>query len=225
MRIFVYLDESGSIHKNSNTSYFAVGGYMADLKDKNKITSLYKRINKEIKDERHIALDKEIKSYHFKDADKVHIFDEVQKIKSFCGCGIVFEKKSMKKEIVKANIFFNYAVKLLFEDCIIPNLSSDNVEFIVAVDNRNVGVGNLKNLENYLKTEFCLNGYDFQVTYYDSATNFGIQLADLIVNTYYNMHKDMKIVKAVVPHMKRENFRMSLFPKYKVRRNELINST
>ena len=27
MKIYVYLDESGSIHKNSNTKYFAVGGY------------------------------------------------------------------------------------------------------------------------------------------------------------------------------------------------------
>ena len=27
MKIYVYLDESGSIHKNSKTRYFAVGGY------------------------------------------------------------------------------------------------------------------------------------------------------------------------------------------------------
>lgn len=45
MRVYVYLDESGSIHKNSNTKYFAVGGYFVFLSDKNKITSLYKKIN------------------------------------------------------------------------------------------------------------------------------------------------------------------------------------
>ena len=32
MKIYVYLDESGSIHKNSNTKYFAVGGYFELIK-------------------------------------------------------------------------------------------------------------------------------------------------------------------------------------------------
>ena len=45
MRLYVYLDESGSIHKNSNTKYFAVGGYFTFEKYRLKITSLYKKIN------------------------------------------------------------------------------------------------------------------------------------------------------------------------------------
>ena len=48
MKIFIYLDESGSIHKNSSTKYFAVGGYITFAEDKNKITSKYKKINKKI---------------------------------------------------------------------------------------------------------------------------------------------------------------------------------
>lgn len=44
MRLYVYLDESGSIHKNSNTKYFAVGGYFTFEKYRLKITSLYKRL-------------------------------------------------------------------------------------------------------------------------------------------------------------------------------------
>ena len=61
MRLYVYLDESGSIHKNSNTKYFAVGGYFTFEKYRLKITSLYKKINKLVKDERKIKIDKEIK--------------------------------------------------------------------------------------------------------------------------------------------------------------------
>ena len=49
MTIYVYLDESGSIHKNSNTKYFAVGGYFVLSNEKNKIISTYKKINKELK--------------------------------------------------------------------------------------------------------------------------------------------------------------------------------
>jgi len=130
--------------------------------------------------------------------EKIQIFTKIQDIETFHGCVKVFEKGSMKKEIVESNIFFNYAVKLLFNDCIIPLLNlnqlNDNIEFIVSVDNRNIRVGDLNNLETYLKTEFCLQNFDFKITYYDSSSNFGIQMADLTVNTFYNLYKDKNIV-------------------------------
>lgn len=221
MKIYVYLDESGSIHKNSNTKYFAVGGYFAFPKDKNKITSLYKKINKSIKDNRNFTLNKEIKSYDMTDNEKIEIFNNVQDIDSFYGCSKIFDKTLMKKEIIESNIFFNYAVKLLFNDCIIPLLNleqiNENIDFIVSVDNRNIRVGDLNNLETYLKTEFCLENLNFKITYYDSSTNYGIQLADLIVNTLYNSYKDKKIVAKVLPHLKEKNFRISLFPGYKIK--------
>ena len=217
MKIYVYLDESGSIHKNSNTKYFAVGGYIASAKDKNKVVSQYKKINKNIKDYKNIPLNKEIKSYDMTDMEKIEIFNKIQNINSFYGCAKVFEKASMKKEIIESNIFFNYAIKILFKDCIIPLLNqiNDNIDFIVNVDNRNIRVGDLNNLETYLKTEFCLDNFDFKITYYDSATNYGIQLADLIVNTFYNSYKNSDIVKKVLPSLKSKNFRVSLFPSYK----------
>lgn len=220
MKIYVYLDESGSIHKNSKTKYFAVGGYFVFSKDKNKVISKYKKINKKIKDDRKIPLAKEIKSYDMKDEEKINIFQSIQDIESFYGCAKVFEKNSMNKKIIESNIFFNYAVKLLFKDCIIPLLNlnkiNDNIEFILSVDNRNIRVGDLNNLENYLKTEFCLENFDFKITYYDSATHYGVQLADLIVNTIYNSYKDITIVEKVLPALKKKNFRTSLFPGHKI---------
>lgn len=221
MKIYVYLDESGSIHKNSSTKYFAVGGYFAFKEDKTKVTSVFKRLNKKMKDEKNIALDKEIKSYDMSDDEKIEIFNNIQDIDTFYGCVKIFEKGSMKKEIVESNIFFNYAVKLLFKDCIIPLLNltqiTDSIEFIVSIDNRNIRVGDLNNLETYLKTEFCLENFDFKITYYDSASNFGIQLADLIVNTFYNSYKDRNIVAKVLPVLKAKNFRTSLFPGHKIK--------
>ncbi|MCM1370975.1 MAG: DUF3800 domain-containing protein [Clostridium sp.] len=221
MKIYVYLDESGSIHKNSRTKYFAVGGYFAFQNDKNKITSLYKKINKEIKENRTIDLNKELKSYDMTDDEKIRVFEIIQDIDTFYGCVKIFEKKSMKKEIIESNIFFNYAVKILFKDCIVPLLNlnelNDNIEFIVSIDNRNIRIGDLNNLETYLKTEFCLESFDFKITYYDSSTNFGIQLADLTVNTFYNSYKDIEIVKKVIPTLKSKNFRISLFPGHKIK--------
>ena len=221
MKIYVYIDESGSIHKNSKTRYFAVGGYFTFFEGKNKIISSYKKCNKEIKDKRKIDLKKEIKSYDMKDEEKINIFNKVEEVKDFCGIAKVFDKKLMNKEIVESNIFFNYAVKLLFNDCIIPLIDlkkiNEKVEFIVSVDTRNIKVRDLKNLEDYLKTEFCLSNFDFKVTYYDSQTNYGIQLADLIINTFYNIYKNRSIVKKVIPSLKKDKFRLSIFPGYKIK--------
>ena len=221
MKIYVYLDESGSIHKNSRTKYFAVGGYFVFASDKNKVTSLYRKMNKNIKDKRNIDLNQEIKSYDMSDNEKIEIFKNIQDIDTFYGCVKIFDKSSMKKEIIESNIFFNYAVKLLFKDCIFSLLNlnqlNDNIDFIVSIDNRNIRVGDLNNLETYLKTEFCLENFDFKITYYDSSTNYGIQLADLIVNTFYNSYKDVNIVKNVLPYLKGKNFRISLFPGRKIK--------
>jgi len=153
--------------------------------------------------------------------EKINIFNNIQDIDTFHGCVKVFDKTAMRKEIVDSNIFFNYAVKILILDCVLPVLNLEQekepIEFIVSIDNRNIRVGDLNNLETYLKTEFCLENFDFKITYYDSTTNFGIQLADLIVNTFYNSYKGRKIVQKVLPVLKGKNFRISLFPGHKIR--------
>ena len=95
--------------------------------------------------------------------------------------------------------------------------NDEPIEFIISIDNRNIRVGDLNNLETYLKTEFCLENFGFKVTYYDSSTNYGIQLADLTVNTFYNSYKNRNIVKKVLPHLKGKNFRISLFPGRKIK--------
>jgi len=215
MKIFIYLDESGSIHKNSRTRYFAVGGYFTFEEEKVKIISKYKKINYRIKKSKDVELNKELKSFDMTQLEKIEIFSNMQSIETFNGCAKIFDKLKMQKEIVHSNIFFNYAVKLLINDCVIPHLNKNllkDCDFYLSVDNRNVGVGNLKNLENYLKTEFCLDNYDFHVTYFDSRTNFGIQLADLIVNTFYNYYKDKKIISEIIPYLSLKKFKISKFP-------------
>ena len=217
MKIYVYLDESGSIHKNSKTRYFAVGGYFSLEQDKLRIKAKYKKANLKMKKDKKISLDTEIKSYDMSEEEKIKIFNKIQDIDTFQGCVKVFDKQAMKKEIVDSNIFFNYAVKVLINDCIIPTLNlqnnTDPIEFIISIDNRNIRVGELNNLETYLKTEFCIYDDDFKITYYDSKTNYGIQLADLIVNTFYNQYKDSTIVENVIKELKPKNFIVSLFPR------------
>ena len=202
MRLYVYLDESGSIHKNSNTKYFAVGGYFTFEKYRLKITSLYKKINKLVKDERKIKIDKEIKSYGYLTKEKQLIFSSMENIPGFYGFSKVFDKEKMQKGIVDSNIFYNYAVKLIFSDIIFPllkNYTDEQIEIKLLCDNRNVRVGDLKNLENYLNTEFCLNNYVFSVSYYDSKT-----------------YANYKRVSMVIKGLNKSKYRVSLFPGRKV---------
>ena len=207
----------GSIHKNSKTRYFAVGGYFSYEEDRIKIKAKYKKENLKLKKEKNIDLDTEIKLYDMTEEEKIKIFNKIQDIETFHGCVKVFDKKYMKKEIVDSNIFFNYAVKVLIQDCILPELNlqenDEPIDFIISIDNRNIRVGELNNLETYLKTEFCIYDDDFKITYYDSKTNYGIQLADLTVNTFYNSYKNIKLVENVIKELKPKNFRVSLFPR------------
>ena len=190
----------GSIHKNSKTRYFAVGGYFCFEEDRIKIKSKYKKENLKLKKEKKLDADTEIKSYDMTEEEKIQIFNKIQDIETFHGCVKVFDKKYMRKEIVDSNIFFNYAVKVLIQDCILPVLNlQENDE--------------LNNLETYLKTEFCIYDDDFEITYYDSKTNYAIQLADLAVNTFYNSYKDISIVETLIKELKPKNFRVSLFPR------------
>lgn len=209
--------KAGSIHKNSKTRYFAVGGYFSYEEDKLKIKAKYKKENLNLKKLKNIGLDSEIKSYDMSETEKIKIFNKIQDINTFHGCVKVFDKKYMRKEIIDSNIFFNYAVKVLIQDCILPELNlqenTEPIEFIISIDNRNIRVGELNNLETYLKTEFCIYEDDFSIKYYDSKTNYGIQLADLIVNTFYNSYKDVSIVENLIKELKDKNFRVSLFPR------------
>jgi len=52
----MYIDESGSIYRNSNSRYFAVGGYFTFFEGRNKIIPRYKKYNKIIKDKRNLEL-------------------------------------------------------------------------------------------------------------------------------------------------------------------------
>ena len=152
--------------------------------------------------------------------EKISFFKAVQDVPTFRGGAKVFLKKRMTKAIMEANIFYNYAVKIFFCDCLIPQLKklklTGPIEFKVSIDNRSIRVKDLANLENYLNTEFCLQDYHFQITYYDSQTNYGIQLADLIVNTFYNFYKNPMLVKPVMKTLKMQYFRVSTFPYYRL---------
>lgn len=80
MKIHVYLDESGSIHKNSRATYFVIGGYLAlgDFNQVCRIISKYKKINKRHKKARCMALTSELKTRQMTVSEKVEILTKIQ---------------------------------------------------------------------------------------------------------------------------------------------------
>ena len=210
MRIFLYIDESGSIHANSKTKYFAVGGFFVLENDKGKVVSIFKKINMAAKQNRKIDSRTELKSYDYLDNEKIKIFIETQNIETFIGCVKIFDKNKLPILIYDCNSFFNYSVYVLIKECIIPYLffkyANEKYEFIINADDRNTGAKNKKDLEKSLNTIFCLHNCEFNVEYFNSAFNYGIQVADLIVNTFYNKYKDLSIVKNILPFIDNKKF-------------------
>lgn len=159
-----------------------------------------------------MKLSEELKSRNMSADEKIELITKIQKIDDFLGCAIVFDKSHMRKQIEESNIFFNYGVKLLFKDTILPLLPEESYEFILSIDNRNISVGELNGLEVFLNTEFCYFDYKFSITYYDSASHYGIQLADLIVNTMYMRSKDRNLVESVLNVLDTSKFILNIFP-------------
>ncbi len=230
MKIYVYLDESGSIHKNSSTKYFAIGGYIVygDKYVSSKVINRYKKINKKHKKIREVDLTSELKARDMSVDEKIEILTKIQTFDNFYGCAIIFDKTRMFKKISNANLFFNYGVKVLFQDSILPILpENETYEFILSVDTRNVSVGEKDDLEKFLNTTYCYNEYSFKVTYYDSATHYGIQLADLIVNTMYMRSKNRSLIDSVLKVLDVEKFRLSIFPGYHIygKQNKIVSKS
>ena len=93
--------KAGSIHKNSKTRYFAVGGYFSYEQDRIKIKSKYKKENLKLKKEKNLSLDTEIKSYDMTEEEKIKVFNKIQDIETFHGCVKVFDKKYMIYQYIK----------------------------------------------------------------------------------------------------------------------------
>lgn len=215
--IMVYLDESGNIHKNSRCRYCAIGGFCCEREQSSKINSLYKRANKEIKTKYNIPSDSELKAFQMEETQKIELFNALQKSDRFCGIGIVFDKLAIYKQIESPNLFYNYGVKILFDDVIFPLVDESNQDYVfhVICDNRSMKIADLKDLEKYLSTCFVVKNCSFQVEYRNSAHDYSIQIADLIVNTVCLRQKDPKSVENVIKTWNKNQFSIAHFPERK----------
>lgn len=222
--IMVYLDESGNIHKNSRNRYYAIGGFCCDKEALQKIKSSYKRANKKIKEAYAMNPDDELKACKMDETQKIALFDVLQQNIGFHGIGIVFDKKNLCKAIEGENIFYNYGVKVLFDDVILPLIDESNEEIIFHVfcDNRSVKSCELKDLQSYLSTCFVFKNFSFTVEYRNSAHEYSIQIADLIANTAFMSQEHREMVENVLQTLDKKFFSIAYFPDRKEKTDKIF---
>ena len=217
IEVMLYGDESGQLHSNSKSEYFCIGGYYCNKDDSNSIKRSFSRKLIKIKKKRGMLKSDELKSREMTNFEKIKLFDSLQKHDGFNGFAFIASKNKMTKKIDKESIFYNYFIKLIVKDLIVPKYqpNEDSLDLItvkIILDNRNVSVGHLKSLEDYLNSEFILTNFIFHVDYFDSKNSYAIQATDLIANTFYVSFKDLPLVKDVIHSLNRSKFEIIRFP-------------
>ena len=228
---YIVLDESGALHQKDN-DYFIIGGYIT--KQIYSVRSVHKKIEKNLK-EKYPRLKKytELKGCKIKSHQKAKFLNNLLKIDTTIPVAIIVDKRhTVKRTNHNENIKYNYFLQLLLKKILINYkdiLPNERVQLIL--DNRNVSVGSLNSLEDYLNASLGLDfNKNFYVTYANSAITREVQFADLVANVlfgYYN-HRSSKSAYHQVPLLKRAillKFPYALFEEPDANKVELITVT
>lgn len=207
----IYIDESGSINNkiSSHSPYFVIA--LVYVKDKAKLQRAYKRFVssnldrlKELDQDRINANGvvvkeggkmfdgdtfKELKGTQFDPDMKRKFIEFFIRKPSFEIFYIRINNSKLTDQICSNTArCFNYTLRLALNYFISKGLLP-NEECILQLDERNEKTETKFFLENYLNTELTLSGScygPFSVSYFDSADNHMIQIADVFSNWYFS---------------------------------------
>ena len=215
--LYLILDESGNLHKNSRDRYFIIGGYLTN--NALKARQLFKKELSTYKSNNNLNSISEIKGSMIKNSNKktmlLSISNKMLKNNFYIPVFIVIDKNNLEKPIENVNILYNYFIKLLVKRLATLNLITSQANLIIKLDNKTIKVGSINTLEEYLQGEFYFDtkiNLD-KVYYIDSANNFEIQLADFICNYYWRCYErentqiiNIKFMKVEILYFPMYNF-------------------
>ena len=191
---YIVIDESGATHQSEN-DYFVIAGYIT--KQIYSVKSIHKKVEKKLREE-YVYLKKysELKGSNLKSYQKAEFLNELFKIPTTIPISIIVDKRHLlKREQHDENIKYNYFLQILLSFILhnFPNiLNGDEIQLIL--DNRNVKVGSLNSLEDYLNSALGLIfNKKFKVIYKNSKEHREVQMADLVSNVlfgYYNYRSE-----------------------------------
>jgi len=207
----IYIDESGSINNHSlNNKYFVIS--MIHVLNKNDLKRAYKRFvqknytrlmeldqnkidtetnkvlksggkmfsNKKFRELKGVQFDRDMKQKFVRFFSERHLFD-------------IYYIKLLNNQLTddfcsNTARAFNYSIRLALS-FFIKNNYLPNEDCLLQLDERNEKTEARFFLENYLNTELKLSGVatgDFRGSYFDSADNKFIQIADVFANLYFS---------------------------------------
>lgn len=210
---YIVIDESGATHQKEN-DYFVIAGYIT--KQIYTVKSVHKKVEKRLKQEfSYLVKYKELKGCYLNAYQKSIFLNELFKVPTTIPISIIIDKKHLfKREQHDENIKYNYFIQILLSYLLHNYSGFMNVDEIqLILDNRNVSVGSLNSLQDYLNSALGLiYNKKFNVMYKNSNEHREVQMADLVANVifgFYNYRND-KSTYYLIPALK--NMIISKFP-------------
>ena len=211
-KIYVFVDESGSITKTniSNNRYFVITMIFTD--DPTAIRRLYKKKISQMMRKNNLYRDlikenHEIKGSDISETTKIPIYTHIinnASDKLELGIIVLDNNYTTEKFIENHARSFNYMIQTYLDNCFRAHsrfmTGSGIIEFVI--DEQNIATGAKYELEGYLNQQLTLVNplcNQFTVTYTDSKNEKIVQLADYIANTFYrNIEKKIKESRTTV---------------------------
>jgi len=195
-----YIDESGIITSkkphavDTEHHYFVISFVQTD--DSKRLKNVYQRSIKKLRSNfptffSGLANPKEPKGSELMPFMKFHIINDLINYTDIKIGHMVVDNREIEERFRKnSSRSFNYLIKLVLLNT--PLSSKEQTILHLNIDNRNVAIGNLKDLKEYLSTELVTaTGITKQVnvSYFDSQHTCCIQVADLFANVVYQRYR------------------------------------
>ena len=187
---YLFLDESGNLHKNSSDRYFVIGGVYTD--NYTDIKKSYVEINRELKEKINMDFNLELKASYLNMEEKMDIVVKLQEMDGMYIVGIIVDKERLGIKIDQIHLYYNYVIRKLTDyliQCRLIKKDKDQ-KLHINIDTTSMKKEEIDSLEMYLKTVYNIEKrypFDINVTYWDSRKNYMVQVADIMANTLWNV--------------------------------------
>lgn len=214
---YLFLDESGNLHKNSPDRYFVIGGiYTSNYAD---IKKSYVEINHELKEKLNMDFETELKAAYLNMEEKMDIVIKLQEMNGMYIVGIIVDKQKIGVEIDEIHLYYNYIIRKLLDYLIKIGLirTQKDEELYLNIDKSSMKLEDINSLENYLKTHFNIERrlkLKINVSYWDSKKNYMVQVADIMCNTIWNIAQSPNSNR-LFSHLNKRN-KLKLYKLYKI---------
>lgn len=213
-KIFIFVDDSGKLHKNANDDYFIYAGYIfLNNEEKEKAKRKYRSLNKKIG--KSLQRTNELKGCNLSKSNKRALFNVMRDCYSFHVMvyipKVYEDQKTNKKTIVR---FQDYAlkriIKRVFEQMIKQELLNpyDDIKLYVNIDQQLTSTDGFYTLDQSIYEELVngISGFDYsrprspiwygnmdiELKYCESENDYLIQASDILANRIFTSYRDNK---------------------------------